>query len=56
MERWDEECKAAFLGLKRYLTSPPLLSKPISGETLFLYLVVSESAVSRALVCEDEDI
>jgi len=41
---------------KECLTSPLLRSKPITGETLFLYLVMSESAVSEALDCEDEDI
>jgi len=32
------------------------LSGPSSGEMLYLYLVVSESAVSGALVREDEDV
>ncbi|KAK3035449.1 hypothetical protein RJ639_032874 [Escallonia herrerae] len=35
-----------------YLASLPLLSKPIMGEDLFLYLVVTESAVSAVLVRE----
>jgi len=35
---WNEECKAAFQSLKAYLTSPPLLSKPLPGETLFSIL------------------
>ena len=47
---WDDECETAFQGLKMYLISLPLLSKPVTGETLFLYLAVSESAVSGALV------
>jgi len=38
---WNEECETTFHGLKRYLTSPPLLSKPSSGETLYLYLAIS---------------
>jgi len=46
---WNEECEMSFQGLKKYLASPPLLSKPSSGEMLFLYLAVSESAVSGAL-------
>ena len=54
--RWYEECETAFQGLKRYLTSPPLLSKPSSEETLYLYLTVPESASSEALVREDEGI
>ena len=46
----------AFQGLKRYLTSPHLLSKPSSGETLYLYLTVLKSAVGVNLVREDEDV
>ena len=45
-----------FQGLKKYLTSPPLLSKPIIGKTLFLYLVISESTVSLALIREERGI
>ena len=41
-----------FQGLK-YLASPPLLSKPVTRETLFLYLAVSESAISGALIREE---
>ncbi|KAK3016946.1 hypothetical protein RJ639_007322 [Escallonia herrerae] len=33
-----------------YLASPPLLSKPVMGEDLFLYLAIAESAVSAILV------
>jgi len=45
-----------FQGLKRYLTSPPLLSKPSSGETLYLYIIISKLAMSEDLVREDEGI
>ncbi|KAL0384243.1 UNVERIFIED_CONTAM: hypothetical protein Sradi_2818600 [Sesamum radiatum] len=47
---WNEQCQAAFENLKKYLTSPPLLTKPKPGETLFLYLAISEGAVSAVLV------
>ena len=53
---WNKECEIAFQLLKSYLTSPPLLSKPSSGEMLYLYLAVSESAMSKALVREDRSI
>ncbi|KAI5327472.1 hypothetical protein L3X38_026868 [Prunus dulcis] len=36
-----------------YLTSPPLLSKPVPGEDLFVYLAVSNSDVSSALIREE---
>ncbi|KAL2226321.1 UNVERIFIED_CONTAM: Retrovirus-related Pol polyprotein from transposon opus [Sesamum indicum] len=39
---WNEECEKALQGLKDYLTRPPLLANPKEGETLFLYLAVSE--------------
>jgi hypothetical protein len=49
---WDEECLVAFQGIKTYLSTPPCLSIPISGEPLFLYLVVSNHAISAVLVRE----
>lgn len=52
--QWTEECEEAFVKLKEYLTSPPLLSKPIEGEDLYVYLAVSEAAISGALIREDE--
>jgi hypothetical protein len=54
--RWSEECEEAFGKLNEYLTNPPLLSHPTEGEILYLYLVVSPSAVSSALVREDAGI
>ena len=39
--QWTEECKSALHELKAYLTTPPLLSKPLLGEVLLLYLAVS---------------
>lgn len=33
-----EECKSAFEDLKKYLGKPSLLSKPVQGERLYLYL------------------
>ncbi|KAM2489948.1 hypothetical protein PS1_046878 [Malus domestica] len=52
-DKWDEECKKAFQDLKNYLTSPPLLSKPEAAEDLYIYLAVSEVAVSFALKREE---
>jgi ribonuclease HI len=52
---WDEDCSAAFQGIKTYLSSPPCLSIPCSGEPLFLYLAVFEHAVSVVLVRETRE-
>ncbi|KAK4841195.1 hypothetical protein QYF36_000455 [Acer negundo] len=52
---WNENCVKALQDLKIYLKSPPLLSKPKDNETLFIYLVVSDTAVSAVLVREEEN-
>ena len=38
---WTDECQKAFEGLKKYLSSPPLLSPSKPGEELYLYIAVS---------------
>ena len=53
---WDEQCRIAFRSPKTYLASPPLLSKSLPDETLFLYLAVSDTAVSAVLVRVDEGV
>ena len=50
--QWTEECESALHELKAYLTTP-LLSKPLLGEVLLLYLAVSEHAVRAVLVREE---
>ncbi|XP_074297348.1 uncharacterized protein LOC141628059 [Silene latifolia] len=51
---WTAEHEQAFRELKQYLSTPPLLSKPEQGEPLFLYLAVTEVAVSVVLVREQD--
>ncbi|KAL0395387.1 UNVERIFIED_CONTAM: Retrovirus-related Pol polyprotein from transposon opus [Sesamum latifolium] len=50
---WNSTSQLAFDDLKRYLVSPPLLTKPKIGETLCVYLAVSESAISAVLVRQE---
>ena len=51
---WTNECEAAFQELKHYLSNPPLLSPSKEGENLYLYLAVSATAVSAALIREED--
>ena len=44
--QWNEKCEEALAKLKECLTKPPLLSPLVMGEKLFLYLAVSNTAVS----------
>ena len=50
---WTDECQKAFEDLKKYLSSPPLLSPSMPGEELYLYIVVSQAAISAALVRDE---
>ncbi|XP_074359559.1 uncharacterized protein LOC141698683 [Apium graveolens] len=50
---WSEKHKALLRDLKTYLTTPPLLSKPLQNEDLDVYLSVTNHAVSGVLVKEN---
>ncbi|KAI3465894.1 hypothetical protein Pfo_022557 [Paulownia fortunei] len=50
---WTEECQRAFDELKNFLAKLPLLTKPVQGETLYVYLSVGTSAVSSVLLREE---
>ncbi|XP_061360758.1 uncharacterized protein LOC133304723 [Gastrolobium bilobum] len=52
---WTEECETTFQRFKEMLASPPILGKPEPGEVLYLYLSVSQEAVSSVLVREGKD-
>ena len=51
---WTNECEKAFQELKHYLSNPLLLSLSKEGENLYLYLVVLATAVSLALIQEED--
>lgn len=48
---WTSECEKAFQKLKEHLGKPPLLSKPVAYEPLYIYLAMFEHVISVALVC-----
>ncbi|XP_034707085.1 uncharacterized protein LOC117930552 [Vitis riparia] len=47
---WTQNCQNAFEEIKRYLSQPPILSSPQPGERLYLYLAVTDWAVSAVLL------
>ena len=51
---WMDECQKAFEDLKKYLSSPPLLSPSKPREELYLYLAVSQVAFNTTLVREED--
>ena len=46
---WTDNCQNAFEEIKHYLTQSPILSSPQPGEQLYMYLAVSDYAVSIVL-------
>ncbi|XP_061376077.1 uncharacterized protein LOC133318132 [Gastrolobium bilobum] len=49
--QWSDQCEKAF----QALSCPPVLTKPDSGETLYLYLTVGAEAISATLVREPKE-
>ena len=54
--QWTDECEETLAKLKEYLMKPPLLSPSVMGEKLYLYLAVSNTAVSSTLIKEEQKV
>ena len=52
---WNEECDKALIAIKQYLAKPPVLVILEANKTFFVYLAVSDAAVSVALFKEDQN-
>ncbi|XP_074356014.1 uncharacterized protein LOC141695685 [Apium graveolens] len=50
---WTTESQVAFKQLKKYMIEAPLLAKPSPEDTLYLYLTVSEQAMSAVMKKEE---
>jgi ribonuclease HI len=50
--QWTEETKRALQDLKHHLQSPTILSPPLLGEDLLLYIAATTHVVSSAIVVE----
>ena len=46
---WTDSCQNTFERIKYCLMQPPILTSPITGEKLYMYLAVSEWAISDVL-------
>nr|XP_025703449.1 uncharacterized protein LOC112805264 [Arachis hypogaea] len=51
---WTEECEKAFADLKQLLSKPPILQKPKLGKPLYLYLSITDVAISSVLTAEED--
>jgi hypothetical protein len=52
---WDEECQNGFDSIKRYLLNPPVLSAPIKGRPLILYIATQPASVGALLAQHNDE-
>ena len=52
--KWNNDCQKAFEEIQKFLTFPPLLSRPIPNEPLYLYLSIRYESIAFVLVREEE--
>ena len=52
---WTEEANEAFKKLKAYLTSSHVLTPPKKYEDMMLYIAVTSTVISTAIVVEREE-
>jgi hypothetical protein len=52
---WDDKAQKAFEAHKESLTTPPVMTPPVTGETLLLYISATTNVVCTVLVVEREE-
>ena len=50
--QWNPDATQALEDLKQHLQSPPILTAPLPGEDLLLYIAATTHVVSTAIVVE----
>jgi hypothetical protein len=50
--QWTKEAERALQDLNHHLQSPPILTAPLPGEDLLLYIAATTHVVSSAIVVE----
>jgi hypothetical protein len=53
---WLKEVDAAFIQLKEFLTSPPVLTASQKDDVLLLYIAATDRMVSTVIVVEHEEL
>ena len=52
---WSKDANKAFAELKRFLTTPLIMTAPQKDETLLIYIAATNQEVSTAIVVEREE-
>jgi hypothetical protein len=52
---WSEDADKAFAELKRFLTTPLIMTTPQKYETMLIYIAVTNRVVSTTIVVEREE-
>jgi hypothetical protein len=52
---WSEDADKAFTELKRFLTSPLIMTAPQASETLLVYIMVTNRVVSTVVTVERKE-
>jgi hypothetical protein len=50
--QWTDEAERALQDLKQHLQSPPVLTTPLQGEDLLLYIAATTHVINSAIVVE----
>jgi hypothetical protein len=50
--QWNEEAEQALTDLKHHLQTPPILTAPLPGENLLLYIAATTHVISIAIMVE----
>jgi hypothetical protein len=50
--QWTKEAERTLQDLKQHLQSPPVLTAPLPGENLLLYIVATTHVISSAIIVE----
>ncbi|KAL5555094.1 hypothetical protein UlMin_037330 [Ulmus minor] len=53
---WGKECKTGFRRIKEVLTAPQLMTPPVPGKPLLMYIAVTEKSLGALIAQEKEGV